>query len=478
MDRQSKLKVLRAVVSLDRFTAGELMGTTGLERSQVDPQIARLRDEGIVEYDLEAAGEFQGSRPAHRPQRYYRLTLDPGKRSHAFAEIRSVRAALGEDEAPTYLIGTIRGQLEALQGLLSSLQERRQRLDAAEAEVYEAQLQRAANELDQALLESDEGSDAAQKWISELRKLHIDIEGQLSAVRFGEQRAQGAGLLEWLRRVILNHRWTAPSKAMGVEARAAANEFKEFSDYLTRLAPSYTKHARFDYAVCRIAAARAPEPEILLTLTDHLQQNAPPEHRHLYRYNHANVLAWAGRTEEAYPKWADCLSEFDKIEAWGQQAPFRTILCALVDESRLDRETLERLETMAGESGAVLAVVSSHNADLFGMSIPHPQPALRDPFYHSIEVAVPVTDVRYTIHGAGLRDLYRNEPGVSHLRLATTLYRIGFTPQQAWSFAMVVDRGKALLIVGRTEAAPKLRSTERLSVLLRQNWDAQVTKML
>ena len=77
-----------------------------------------------------------------------------------------------------------------------------------------------------------------------------------------------------------------------------------------------------------------------------------------------------------------------------------------------------------------------------------------------------------------MRDLYRNEPGVSHLRLATTLYRIGFTPQQAWSSAMVVDRGKALLIVGRTEAAPKLRSTERLSVLLRQNWDAQVTKML
>src|SRR6266404_141464 len=97
MNGESKLKVLRAVVALKKFTAGEVMGVTGLDRAKVHPQIARLLAAEFIEYDTDHVEGADAPRPAHRPIRHYRLNREGEHRRKAFAEIRSARVALGED---------------------------------------------------------------------------------------------------------------------------------------------------------------------------------------------------------------------------------------------------------------------------------------------------------------------------------------------------------------------------------------------
>src|SRR5262249_29145090 len=152
-DRQSKLKVLRAAVDLSDFTAGEVMARTGLERSQVDPQIARLREEGIIEYDPDPPSSYP--RPPHRPLRFYRLTRDKQGRSKAFAEIRAVRAALGDDDLSSPFLISTEGKLETLHKLLASFQTAGTKLNRTEYSEYAKQLHELDHALDQLTLELD-----------------------------------------------------------------------------------------------------------------------------------------------------------------------------------------------------------------------------------------------------------------------------------------------------------------------------------
>src|SRR5437016_12920579 len=93
----SKLKVLRAVIALERFTVADVIGWTGLESSQINPQIARLQEDGVIERDAEQSEKTDKPRPAHRPVRHYRVSTEASRRQKAFNEIRVLRAAIGED---------------------------------------------------------------------------------------------------------------------------------------------------------------------------------------------------------------------------------------------------------------------------------------------------------------------------------------------------------------------------------------------
>ena len=80
----SKLKVLRAVVALERFTVADVVGWAGLESSQVIPQLARLQDEAVIEHDTNHPEKTDKPRPAHRPVRHYRVsTKSPAARKHS-----------------------------------------------------------------------------------------------------------------------------------------------------------------------------------------------------------------------------------------------------------------------------------------------------------------------------------------------------------------------------------------------------------
>src|SRR5208337_3608523 len=153
MNGESKLKVLRAVVALKRFTVTEVMGWTGLDRSQVNPQIARLLGEDqFIEYDRDYAEGPDAPRPAHRPIRHYRLSQESANRQKAFAEIRAARAALGEDPSAQRL-AVIQGRLDEMGRLFTGLRGKGIAVGREQSAEYEVLLQGIGDALDQAILE-------------------------------------------------------------------------------------------------------------------------------------------------------------------------------------------------------------------------------------------------------------------------------------------------------------------------------------
>lgn len=164
----SKLKVLRAVVALERFTVADVTGWTGLESSQVIPQIARLCDDGVIEHDTDQSKGGDKPRPAHRPARHYRICAEASLRQKAFGEIRALRAAVGEDPSAQRL-SIVQGQLEALQRLSKSFRDR------AQIAEYQVELQSIETTLDETILEVDQEDDELNRRIEALRRFHQSL---------------------------------------------------------------------------------------------------------------------------------------------------------------------------------------------------------------------------------------------------------------------------------------------------------------
>lgn len=164
----SKLKVLRAVVALERFTVADVVGWTGLESSQVIPQLARLQDEAVIELDTDQPGKTDKPRPAHRPVRHYRVATEASGRQKAFEEIRTLRAAVGEDPSAQRL-SVVQGRLEALQRFSKSFRDRTQIAE------YQGELQSIENALDEAILEVDQEDNELTRRIEALRRFHQQL---------------------------------------------------------------------------------------------------------------------------------------------------------------------------------------------------------------------------------------------------------------------------------------------------------------
>lgn len=60
----------------------------------------------------------------------------------------------------------------------------------------------------------------------------------------------------------------------------------------------------------------------------------------------------------------------------------------------------------------------------------------------------------YMVYGAGFHDLYRNQVGLSYLRLANMLVILGLPKAHAWRASQEVEAGRALVIVGETAPPP------------------------
>jgi hypothetical protein len=476
---QSRLKVLRAVLALERFTAGQVGAFTGLGPSQVDPQIARLRQEGLVEYDQPSA-EPAVPRAAHRPIRHYQLTSDLSKRARIHEIVRAARVAAGEDGASAHRLGVIEGQIGTLRSLLTSFSERRLAVSLADRREYEQQLKKIEHALNEAVLEFADDDEGVVRRLHVLRDQFADADRALTALRIGSHaeadEGERTGVLEWLYEFVAARDHSAaqlsPSPEPPPVLAAALDEIRQMESVVAITDPSYTAHARLDYAVCRTAARIAPEGPVLLIVTEHLEKKAPAEHRLIYRRNRADLLAWMGKEEAAYKTWESCMIE-------GSHVPgvLRTSFACLVDPMRIEPSTWNELELRARRSRRLISVALKDSIIISGLPEYRPLPALADPFNKTMEIAIQANAGSYAIYGAALLDLYRTETGLSYPRLASTLYGIGFTLPRAWYASRQVEAGKALVVVGEAAGYPSEGRFDDVRGLLQTELEAQMVEI-
>jgi hypothetical protein len=237
-------------------------------------------------------------------------------------------------------------------------------------------------------------------------------------------------------------------------------------------APKYSREARLDYALSKVAAEVMPEPGILLPMTQSLVHIAPEGDRHFYEYNCANLLAWAGKDEAAYKHWSRSVKG---VGSRGQ-SQFRIIIGGLVDKQRIDETTWKEFEAQAHQAGGMVAVASKGPVPT--LSCPYCLAGeLSDPFSGTIKLANEDDAARYVVYGSSFRDLFQSQPGISYSRLATTLYRVGIAPQEAWTVSRGVNEGKILVIFGDFRRLKSHPDDARIRSLLETKLGAQLIEI-
>ena len=486
----SNLKVLRAVVALERFTVADVVGWTGLRSTQVIPQLARLQKDTVIERDKDRPGQTDKPRPAHRPVRHYRVTSEAAERQKAFGEIRLLRAALGEDPIAQRL-SIIQGRLDQLKRLLNSSREKKLALDSPQRTEYEFQIRSIENVLDEATLEIEAEDKELMGRVRELRRLRDDLSAALlpearSAV--AEPVPQGVELApagmklaasvntelrHWLHRLSIDPRRSVLAELEGVSAglRPIAEQIIQLREAAKHFAPDYNPEARLEYALSRIAAEVVPEPDILLSTTENLLRVVPEKDRSVFEYNYGNLMAWAGRDADAFEHWERSVMGVRSIEA-----PFRMVIGGFVDSARLNEKVVEELESAARASQGVISIASS--TALAGIDCQYsPAAALSDPFLETIELAVKAPDARYVVYGLLFRDLFRSQPGVSYSRLATAMVRGGAEHHQAWGAARRVNSGEILVLLGHFGDSPAESDIRTLKSLLESKLSAEIVDL-
>lgn len=468
------------MVALKQFTAGEVMGWTGLDRAQVNPQIARLlSQDNFIEYDTDhVVEESDTPRPAHRPIRHYRLSRGAEPRQKAFAEIRVARAALGEDPSAQRL-AVIQGRLDELEGLFTGLRNKKIVISREQYAEYETRLGSIGGALDEAILELDVEDESLRQGVDKLRGLHEKLSSELPALSLRSAETSSGrqfsvrvrDLLQGLAHHTLGGTLPEPEE-VGSDLKGLAVQLRELDELLKHQAPAYSMEARLNYAVSKIAAEAAPELEILLPVTERLLSVAPLRHRYIYEYNCANLLAWAGRDADAFKHWSHSVAAVSSRA----RVPFSIIVGGLVDEQRMDEKTWEELESAARQAGGIVAIASKVPVPM--IACPYsPASALTDPFYGTIDLAEKYADARYVVYGAGFRDLFRTQPGVSYSRLATTLCRVGLAPRQAWDASREVNAGKILLVFSDFRGAMSDPDAARIRSLLETKLGARLIEV-
>jgi hypothetical protein len=486
-DPLSRLKVLRAVVALERFTSGRVGQWAGLQRSQVMPQLARLRREGIIEYDPNAPRP-DGPRPAHRPIRHYLFTRNADVRTKVHQSIREARTEIGEDGASAYRLGVLDGQLQAIGGVLTS--SRTRSVSDVERADFERRLLTITQSLDEASLEFDIENTAVAQRLHELR-IRLDAArlaledlpttapvrpaSAASAVSVAEEEPSTVRVAHWLAEFLrrphdslelLLRPWTVDEVPP-----AFVNAIHQMYRILMIKAPSYSSHARVDYAVCRAVASQVPNAELLFGVTDHLSKSAPDEHRTIYRLNCADLLAWMGLSEKAYEVWLGCAPERRE-----SAARLRVSIAGLVAPERISASIWERLECRVQKAERIMSLAARDALPSTGLREQRPASALGDPFYSAVETSIGGRSHGYIVYGAGFHDLYRNQVGLSYVRLANMLVTLGLPKVQAWRASREVDAGKALVIVGEA-ASTTSSSSDDVRDLLTTELEAELLEV-
>jgi hypothetical protein len=484
----SKLRVLRAIVALERFTVADVVGWTGLESSQVIPQISRLQGDQVIELDINHAAKSEGPRPAYRPVRHYRVSTEALSRQKAFDEIRSLRAAVGEDPSAQRL-SILQGRLTGLEELLSSSVEKKLSLDHPERAKYQAALQSIGNALDEATLEIDAEEKELIARIEGLRKLQAELRSALDEASSLSPIAEvipaevqlvaanpelipsfGQELRGLLHRLSDDPSRPALSELEGVSAelKPITGQILELKEAVRFLNPDYTHEARLEYALSRVAAEVVPELDILLSATKKLLKVAPDKDRSLFEYNYGNLMAWAGRDEDAFRHWHSSVAEISSVEA-----PFRIVLGGFVDETHINEKIFEELESAARGSQGVISIASKTLVPAIQCAY-SPKAALSDPFLDKIELAAKGAGARYFVYGLLFRDVFRAQPGLSYSRLATTLVRSGADYHRAWDASRRVNRGGILVLLGYFGTSPAESNIASLRSMLETKLSAQV----
>lgn len=478
MHIQSYLMVLRSIISLDRFTVAEVMGRTGLTRAQVDPQISRLRRQGIVEYDKDGVPPLHEKRPRHRPIRFYRLAVDPVKRSEAFALIRTLRSTLWDDQQTTLDLCVLEGRLALFKSLLLAFQNCGDLLSDKQYNSVEQELRLEREKLDELTVELEVDSESNHSKVKKLRGLLKEVTAQIPRrePKIGAEPVISK-ISEWrtvvpvtdsCRREFEKLLKVRPPKTFRLDKvdsdfLDAGAELWELYQVTTQASQGYSRRASWEYALSRVAATHVPDLPYLLLLFDRLHLCAPPQHKHIYQYNHADLLAVAGRTKKAYLQWRACMRDVRCSFVLREENNLRATFVALWDAETFDVNKWEELQVCAGKVNVSLAVAFKNESGLFSHCGNSPEPELWDPFVDRAEVAIDKQQL-INMHGVALRDIYRTQPGVSFSRLATMLHSVGVSLGKAWRASMAVSEGK-VLVVG-VEAASS--ATHPLAAELRQ----------
>jgi hypothetical protein len=474
---ETRLCAITTLLRLETFTVQDLCTASGLERAQVYPLIAELKQRGvlcIVPMQTESS-----ERPPHRPLNLYRVVADPTKRRDLSNEIapflrilqRASRGSPGDEyrraceslDAIEPQLGAFEERLQlfwcnklALERLQKGLKEARELMELA---TYETgiHLEDIGNEP-----ASDAGRPVHDAW-KRLRTYsirYVALEKRILAIERNRIAEENYSL--WLdtvaqRRVSFPELHTLlAAKCRDTDNQSLRRLWRSTLDKLVESARTNALSSADEwYGVCSVLASDAirysanPMPALRLTLWL-LRQDR--KNSRLW-CNFANLSLIIGKEKQAYRSWCKSIPLAAPAGSQRETLARAYYFVALVEIAvgSLD-DGLSRLESVLLERTS-LSIVTSRPVDMIGTGAYHIKPNLFDPLEgdNTILLSDSVRSVcrDFFVYGP-LRDKV-HAPGASSVRVANALVQIGVDIEPAWSVSQDLNDEHALLVLHSVE---------------------------
>jgi predicted ArsR family transcriptional regulator len=506
----TKLQILAALArtSNHHFSVAELMAWTGLRKDQIEPQIARLKEQKIIE-DAPVQRTASEKPSRGRPPKLYQAS------GRVYEELARVRRSLGLPDpiSPELERGLeLLGKLEAV---LSFTEARQTPLTAREHDTLAAQIDEIERTLRLAGMEADlddEESEERRRLIEAWRRKQ-EYAARIEKLRQPEPAEEPIGQSRGWRAepvyaqpvyaaayppVRMTRAWREWLNVLGQAGKPITrlrgpDVWHPFYDSAHRLADEQSKEivigflneARDElrtlecigsnldvldlrnYAIAKTAARYLPDPDIPLNFgVASGRANAALAEIPL---NEALFLVRAQRpAEEAYLLWQEAARYKPRV------VPVRLEVAAIVQLGRLNPHSWQRLESAAGAAGA-FSFVSRRQLGFVHRPCEPMIPLLESTVSGPVEFAHPV-EPSYYLYGSSIKDLLSHNAGFDYLQLAQAMVSVGAPQSLAWRIARKIDdrHGLVLLISPAAHVAHETTKFAALRRMLEAEFGAEV----
>jgi superoxide dismutase, Fe-Mn family len=486
-----KALVYRAIVSNPVFSVPQLCDWTGLDRNQVYPHLAELKEKGILK--TESLRNDKMPSPAFRPLTLYRLTEDAELRVALATQIAPFLQTLStEHSLGSENLERAHGKLDEVEKELEKCEQRiaasttEQDLAIAETllRALEVEMGRAKDDVELAWYESgSKESPLRSKLQPELQRVQADFERLRHLEHTREVKRseiESAKLFsEILTSSLHQLSWREPESALAsfkqyfrkaYERALSLSPLQEMLSFTATQAMSSLALADRDrdrdwisrfYCVLTESSVRfGSDPELSFALIQRIREAAAAADP-ITEENFANLCFLTGRTGEAFEEW---LRQLGTVRAQSERIfaayPFTLILQHKYGE--ITGNILGDLQVRFGLDGAVSAISREvlKNSPITTHIL---HPALADWLEPgtALPLSGPLKAQQPNLYAYGpLQDLMR-APGLPALRVATGLVGVGAKPEEAWAFAGSLLSTSAMLLLHLRE--PKFEVAKRIA---------------
>jgi hypothetical protein len=466
---ETKIKILFAVLQLERFTVADLCLNTGLERNQVYREISELQKREIL--SSATFKEPGGVAPAHRAPKLYSLSTKPQKKAELQAEVeRFVPPGYGTEKPSAHLEKAQR----ALSWLTSEV------LGASSASLKDTNLESWQTELGTRFEEAQQALKRAV-WESELdlsegatsedpiavaARLHRTLSDRFTELVQMERarRERAAAEADWRKALPLVAKALLKTAIPVSTAAALLPTFSPAGAFAVGIAvrelykiieKGFEKGGLYEQILQSLRASlerdlysAGSKPDVLAALAKHLisysntaqpalecirQLNREAQPNYQLQFDEANLALLQKRMDEAYACWK---AYRNQIRA-GAPALLPSVICRMPGNSWSDFAYRDAIKEINQRSAAAITILSE--APFGSADDQTVRPQLFNPLYgknYKEPEYIPLSENvggGLGLHLAGSPPGSIIEPGVPKLVFADLICESGIDVENAWN---------------------------------------------